>query len=275
MVWDWLTDKAQGASDMLTRPGMASSDGGGIASWLTERAGMVTNPGLVGTGGGGIADWLTERAGLASTGPLSNVDGAMDSARTGVDFLGHNFLGFGASLLEHGTKGPLKALGSSIGKVAGPAAVVSGMLGLYDDFDGEGPADPNSVAANATGVVGGGLSTASLFGAGGAGLLAKLGPIGAVIGAGAAGLTGGHEIAKFADSDHARFDNGESTYDRIGKSAHRLDEWISGNNYETGEQGHWARRALGTAAGVTVSGVGGIGAGVIGAGRGVWNWATS
>jgi hypothetical protein len=31
-----------------------------------------------------------------------------------------------------------------------------------------------------------------------------------------------------------------------------------------GEQGHWARRALGTTAGVGISAVGGIGAGLVG-----------
>jgi len=82
-------------------------------------------------------------------------------------------------------------------------------------------------------------------------------------------------MAQAADSEYGQDENGKTQYDHVADAAVAADEWISGpTNYETGEQSHWARRALGTTAGIGISAIGGVHAGINGAGDALVNWAT-
>jgi hypothetical protein len=237
---------------------------------------------------GYIADATGLGDAAADPGPSvvgANVSGQEPGFRNTVDLLGNNLLGWGVDfagkvagtdLLKNipGAAGVTSA-SNALGKVLSPAALISGTLGMVGDLGNLADPDPgqsssdfdaNSFLSNLAGAVGGGFGTAGAFGTtlglstAAAGAAAS---VGSVVGAGAAGLLGGHMLAKAGDGEYGRDENGRTTWDELASGCTAVERRING---EDNPDGFW-----GKAAGGTLAAVGGIGAGLVGGARAAKN----
>ncbi len=234
-----------------------------------------------GEGGGGGGSASGSSSGVASTGGSANVGGGP----TLHDVATNNLFGFGVDLVSTGS-GVLGKGANLLGDVLAPISMVTDAVGLATELShlrdpdaGESVQtfDPNNLMTSLYGFGGGLASTLGMIGVGGgttlggaatAGAGGALGAAGSVVGAGAAGLLGGHYLARAADSEIAEYDDGETTYDRNTRGAIAIRETVN----ET--LGLDSDSAVGDVAAIPAAAVGGIGAGIMGGARaaaGLWD----
>jgi hypothetical protein len=284
---DFVSDTYEGVSDVAGDVVDTVVDTGADAyNTVADTAGGVADA-VVDTGSdiagvaGDAVDWVGEKADSVAELGGGAIDAAGD-ALEGVD---------PAAIAHYGVKG-LKGLSSaatamggkfapymgklaSLGKVAGPLAMLDGAIGMgreiFDTQDpeaGESSRDMNMNTMIGNGLTFGGglLSTLGSLGIGGGSALAggsaaaggALAAGGSVIGAGAAGFAGGTALANFADSKYGQDEHGKTSYDYNTMAAVQTENSV---NEALGlDEGHWA----GKIAGGGHAALGGIGAGLVG-----------